>query len=26
LGVSPGYDRFGFANEQDATLFLLRWS
>jgi hypothetical protein len=26
LGVSTGYDRFGFANEQDATLFLLRWS
>jgi hypothetical protein len=26
LGVSPGYDRFKFVNDQDATLFLLRWS
>jgi len=26
LGVSPGYDRFGFENEQDATMFVLRWS
>jgi hypothetical protein len=26
LGVSPAYDRFGFANEQDAVIFLLRWS
>ena len=25
LGVSPGYDRFGFENEQDATMFMLRW-
>jgi hypothetical protein len=26
LGVAPGYDKFAFADEQDATLFLLRWS
>ena len=26
LGVSPFYDHFGFENEYDATLFLLRWS
>ena len=26
LGVSPGYDRFGFENEQDATMFMLRWA
>ena len=26
LGVAPGYDQFAFADEQDATLFLLRWS
>ena len=26
LGVAPGYDQFVFANDQDATLFLLRWS
>ena len=26
LGVAPGYDRFAFANERDATLFLLRWA
>ena len=26
LGVAPGYDKFAFANERDATLFLLRWS
>lgn len=26
LGVSPGYDKFGFKNEQDATLFILRWA
>lgn len=25
LGVSPGYDKFGFENEQDATMFVLRW-
>jgi hypothetical protein len=26
LGVSPGYDKFGFDNEQDAVMFTLRWS
>lgn len=26
LGVAPGYDKFGFENEHDATLFVLRWS
>lgn len=26
LGVSPGYDKFGFDNEQDAVMFKLRWS
>jgi hypothetical protein len=26
LGVSTGYDWFGFVNDQDATLFLLKWS
>ena len=25
LGVAPGYDQFSFENDQDATLFLLRW-
>jgi len=26
LGVAPGYDKFGFENESDATLFVLKWS
>lgn len=26
LGISPGYDKFGFENERDATMFVLRWS
>lgn len=26
LDVAPGYDKFGFENEQDATMFVLRWS
>lgn len=26
LGVAPGYDKFGFTNPADATVFLLRWS
>lgn len=26
LGVTPFYDKFGFENEHDATLFVLRWS
>lgn len=26
LGVAPGYDKFGFENEHDATIFVLRWS
>lgn len=26
LGVAPYYDKFGFENEQDATMFVLRWS
>jgi len=26
LGVAPGYDKFGFSNEEDAMLFTLRWS
>lgn len=25
LGVSPGFDKFRFHNEQDATSFVLRW-
>lgn len=26
LGIAPGYDKFGFENEHDATLFVLKWS
>ncbi len=26
LGIAPGYDKFGFENEHDATIFVLRWS
>jgi hypothetical protein len=26
LGVAPGYDKFGFENESDATLFVLKWA
>ena len=26
LGVAPFSDKFGFENEQDATMFVLRWS
>ena len=26
LGVAPYYDKFGFENERDATMFILRWS
>jgi hypothetical protein len=26
LGVAPGYDMFGFENEHDATMFVLKWS
>lgn len=26
LGVAPGYDKFGFKNEQDAVWFTLKWS
>lgn len=26
LGVAPGYDKFEFQREQDATMFILRWS
>jgi hypothetical protein len=26
LGVAPYYDEFGFENDQDATMFILRWS
>jgi hypothetical protein len=26
LGISPGYDKFKFDNEQDAVMFTLRWS
>jgi hypothetical protein len=26
LGVAPSYDKFGFKNESDATLFVLKWS
>lgn len=26
LGVAPFNDKFGFENEQDATMFVLRWS
>lgn len=26
LDVAPGYDKFGFENEHDATLFVLKWS
>ena len=25
LGVAPGYDRFGFVDEQQALVFMLRW-
>lgn len=26
LGVAPFYDNFGFRIEEDATMFILRWS
>jgi hypothetical protein len=26
LGVSPGYDKFEFKDEQDAVIFRLRWA
>ena len=26
LDVAPFYDKFGFENESDATIFVLRWS
>jgi hypothetical protein len=26
LGVAPGYDRFGFKDDHDATIFALRWA
>lgn len=26
LGIAPSYDKFGFENEHDATMFVLRWS
>ena len=26
LGIAPHYDKFGFKNPEDATLFILRWA
>lgn len=26
LGLAPGYDRLKFERDEDATIFLLRWS
>jgi len=26
LGIAPHYDKLVFENEQDATMFTLRWS
>lgn len=26
LGVAPGYDYFQFENDQDAVMFLLKWT
>lgn len=26
LGLAPGYDKFGFKNEQNAVWFALKWS
>lgn len=26
LGFAPGFDRFGFKNERDATLFCIKWA
>lgn len=26
LGIAPHYDKFGFKNPEDATMFILRWS
>ena len=26
LGIAPHYDKFGFKNPGDATLFILRWA
>lgn len=26
LGIAPYYDRFGFKNPEDATMFILRWA
>lgn len=26
LGVAPGYTKFGFARQEDAATFILRWS
>lgn len=26
LGIAPSYDKFGFKNEHDAIVFVLRWS
>ena len=26
LDIAPGYDKFGFENEKDATIFVLKWS
>lgn len=26
LGIAPFYDKFGFKNPEDATIFILRWA
>ena len=26
LGIAPYYDKFGFKNPEDATMFILRWA
>lgn len=26
IGISPGYDHFGFENEKDVAWFMLKWS